>query len=464
MAWPGSWPEDPMSPTSFYDDGASIEDRLPPKAVSSPSPAVNVWTSNAHNSEPNDPPSTYNGSYFDDGADMLPRRAPGPGFGAIDPHFYTEDSRKRREREKTVPFHPLVQCAASGYINRTMREIKSMRDLRDPEWYIHKMKPWSWEKEAKEAEEVRDTEELKKKKREPIRVWAFNGWPDFIVHSNDGSGRVIVVTDDGEFDSGPMPHPLSLKLDPRALFEAELKQQQQRQPSTAKRRNRHVNFKDDEVANDNAKNDKSMITAASPPALPLMRQERKARAQKEKERVAEREEQQLTTNLQDAWMSGGRSGWPQSNTPLNNPEDTWGRQHTLPTPQEAWVSGGLDAWHSITKSLNPPASSSPFKDKHGKQLLILSSSLLILMRLDAWSTAADRRPSLVSSEDSWTADMEAMVKGDGDPSNYHSPTVEDAPETPMEKPRYMNGYDNDENTYLNARRGGVRYREYPQWG
>jgi len=60
--------------------------------------------------------------------------------------------------------------------------------------------------------------------------------------------------------------------------------------------------------------------------------------------------------------------------------------------------------------------------------------------------------------------MKEMEKANKRLSNYHTPTVEDAAETPMDKPRYKNGYDDDEDTYLNARRGNLRYREDPQRG
>ena len=358
---------------------------MPSKPASNPNSAVNAWASNVHNSKSNDPPSTYDGSYFDDGADMLPRRTPGPGFGAINPQFYDE-SRARREI-KATPNHPAVQRAASGDINRTMRDINKTRGLKVPDWYIPETKPWGWEQKGDEEMKEKDAEETTTKKGEPIRVWAFPGWSDFIIHSNDGSGRVIVVTDDGEFDSGLMPlllpqqHP-----NPQAVFEAGLKKSQQGQPFRAKKKAKRVNFEGYERSNVGANGDTSNAVPplAPPPAPPLLRQERKvkARGEKEKEKkVVQAKSEQDIYDIQGAWMSGGRSGWPQSkpDEPSKSiPKETWGRQHTLPTPQEVWMSGGSSGWPSQTKLSSSPVGNTIFEKRHGKAVPILSSLTLLL--------------------------------------------------------------------------------------
>jgi hypothetical protein len=464
MAWPGSVADDLMSPASFYDDGASIKDRLPSKLASNPNPITNAWTSNVHNSKSSDPPSTYDGSYFDDGADMLPRRAPGPGFGAINYQFYDESRAKRREKKATAD-HPAVQRAASGDINRTMRDINQTRGLKVPDCYIAETKPWGCEKKGDEEMRESEGEDTKMKKGEPIQVWAFPGWSDFIIHSNDGSGRVIVVTDDGEFDSGPTPQQ---NFDPRAVFEAGLKESQQGQALRAKKKVKQVNFEGYERSEVGAMGDTS--NAVPPPASPLAKQERKEKYREEKAKeknAAQKESEQDIYDLQGAWMSGGRSGWPQSelDQPSKSmPEGTWGRQHTLPTPQETWMSGGLSGWSSQEKLASLPVGNTTFEKRHSKAVSVLSSPTLSLTLLDACASTLGRPLSPASSEDSWEADMEEIHKADKRSSNYHSPTVEDAAETPINKPRYRNGYDDDINTYLNARRGDVRYREDPQQG
>jgi hypothetical protein len=366
-----------MSPTSFYDDGASIEGRLPSKPASTPNPVVNTWASNVQNSKSNDPPSTYDGSYFDDGADMLPRRAPGPGFGAINPQFYDE-SRARRWEMKATPNHPAVQRAASGDINRTMRDINKTRGLKVPDWYIPEAKPWGCEQKEDEDMKEKGPEETKMKKDEPIRVWAFPGWSDFIIHSDDGSGRVIVVTDDGEFDSGPMPLPLPQQHpDPQAVFEAGLEESQQGPPLRAKKKVKQVNFKGYERSIVGAKGESSNVVPALAP--PLSRQEPKAKARGEKEKekeAAQTESEQDIYDVQGAWMSGGRSGWPQSKPDQLSksiPERTWGRQHTVPELQEDWMSGGLSGWPSKAKLANSPVGNTIFEKRHGKAVPILSS-------------------------------------------------------------------------------------------
>lgn len=301
---------------------------------------------------------------------------------------------------KVTPNHPTVQRAASGDINRTMRDINKTRGVKVPGWYIPETKPLGWEQ--KEDEEMMEKEaEMKMKKGEPIRVWAFPGWSDFIIHSNDGSGRVIVVTDDGEFDSGPMPLSLPQQHpDPRAAFETGLKESQQGQPLEAKKKVKQVNFEGYERSNVGANGDLS--NAVPPPAPPSAGQERKAKARgkKEKEKKAvQTESEQDIYEVQGAWMSGGRSGWPQSkpDQPSTSiPEGTWSRQHTLPTPQEVWMSGGLSGWPSQAKLDSSPVGNTICEKRHGKgrSYTILAHTLTdIVRRLVKCS-----RPTTISSQ------------------------------------------------------------------
>ena len=146
-------------------------------------------------------------------------------------------------------------------------------------------------------------------------------------------------------------------------------------------------------------------------------------------------------------MRGGRSGWSTilklSNTqPLQNkPGERGGESKSsglgalLATSTKPTVSHGKQppTPHAYSPNLYPPSDNS--SNPPG-----------------AW-------PSPASSEDSWKIDLDGIEKWYG----YKSPTVEDALETPQkERLRYLNGYDEDNETYLNAEQGGVKYREGPK--
>ncbi|KAF2792702.1 hypothetical protein K505DRAFT_375869 [Melanomma pulvis-pyrius CBS 109.77] len=392
-----SWPSD-LTPASFVDDGLDIASRMPTAGSSDKAKRgssdnakrgsdvnTNAWADGVSG---NEVPSSYTGSFFDDGADMLPRRAPGPGFGEINKSFFEASQRHKKVTKNNLD----IQRAVSGDINATMKKIRAVGEIRvreDPQ--VEKMKASEKEKARKEEEAKKAEEERKK---QPVTFEIPYHFGTFVIHGEDG--RVIVVDSDGEYDSGPMPQPRSQPM--------QQQQQQQQQPqvpppamktTTKKRVRKHVNFEGLETT---LSTEKVKTAIAFPPATPAKRVP-KAKARPEKKKVAEKKEQ-------DHWMSGGRSGWPSQSKPTN----TQPPKNNPEVQEDTWASGGVGGW---------PSPYQPYKKPEDKQ--------------EAWSNVAVRSPSPAGSEDSWMVDLKEMEKT---LDNYKTPTVEDVPETPSEERKH----------------------------
>lgn len=142
------------------------------------------------------------------------------------------------------------------------------------------------------------------------------------------------------------------------------------------------------------------------------------------------------TDFSGTWMGGGRSGWS-TILKLNNiqsPQNKPGKR------QGESKSSGLGAL--LATSNKPTVAQPPTPHAYSTNLYPPS---------DTSSNPPGAWPSPPSSEDSWKANLDGIEKWYG----YKSPIVEDAPETPQkEKSRYLNGYDENNETYLNAKQGG----------
>jgi hypothetical protein len=162
---------------SYIDDGRSFTRRIPPTSLAN----VSRWLHTTHSS-PNTA-STYTGSYIDDGLDLLPTNAHNntAGFGPIDARFYK--SRKRRGKDGGV-WNDDIARAVSGDIRASLAKMNGIagvevkRPSADPE------------------EEKRRSE----KKRGVMSVRAPLKWGTFVIKGDDG--RVVVVDEWGEYDSG----------------------------------------------------------------------------------------------------------------------------------------------------------------------------------------------------------------------------------------------------------------------
>jgi hypothetical protein len=162
-----------ITPPSFVDDGSSFEKRIPRGLH----PAqVSKWL----HSSGSDTTSVYTGSYIDDGADMIVPSRHAPGFGPINPKFYKQ--RKRRENEEKGAWNEDIQKAVVGDIGRSLEKMRGIGG-------VEVKKAGGGERRVKEEKKITVTVPL------PQR------WGTFVIKADDG--RVIVVDEDGEFDSGP---------------------------------------------------------------------------------------------------------------------------------------------------------------------------------------------------------------------------------------------------------------------
>ena len=163
-----------VTPFSYIDDGVSFAHRLPPSTS-----FINIsqWL----NSTASDATSTYTGSYIDDGADLL--LPTGPGFGKIDPRFYKH--KKRRGIEDAGLWNDSIARAISGDVQRSVAKMQGIADL-----------------EVKRPEKNKEEDRKRRQRRETVRVPAPIKWGTFIIKGDDG--RIIVIDEKGEFDSGPV--------------------------------------------------------------------------------------------------------------------------------------------------------------------------------------------------------------------------------------------------------------------
>lgn len=158
-----------ITPASFVDDGSSFEKRML-------HPSHNrKWLDDSAS----DTTSAYSGSYIDDGADMLLPSRRAPGFGPINPKFYKQ--RKRNGNENDA-WNNDIQKAVAGDIGRSLEKLRGIGGV----------------------EVKRHTKTLDKhgnRRKDTVTIPLPRRWGTFIIKADDG--RVIVVDEDGEFDSGP---------------------------------------------------------------------------------------------------------------------------------------------------------------------------------------------------------------------------------------------------------------------
>lgn len=154
-----------ITPPSFVDDGSAFE-----KRILNPT----RWLNRTHS----DTTSAYTGSYIDDGADMLLSSRHVPGFGPINPTFYKQ--RKRKENESAA-WNDDIQKAVAGDIGRSLEKMRGIGGMGVKR---------ADGKERRHKEQREDT----------VTVPLPRKWGTFVIKANDG--RVIVVDEVGEFDSG----------------------------------------------------------------------------------------------------------------------------------------------------------------------------------------------------------------------------------------------------------------------
>ncbi|OAL00074.1 hypothetical protein IQ06DRAFT_377911 [Phaeosphaeriaceae sp. SRC1lsM3a] len=164
-----------ITPPSFIDDGTAFPNRRPPSNI-----AKWLATTSSPSSDTAST-STYTGSYVDDGADMLLPSQHRPGFGAIDARFYKQ--RKRRDGETCRAWNEDIQRAVAGDIGRSLEGLRGVGGV--------DIRP------ANGAEGER-----RGGRKDTVTVPLPRRWGTIVI--KDESGRVIVVDEEGEFDSRSM--------------------------------------------------------------------------------------------------------------------------------------------------------------------------------------------------------------------------------------------------------------------
>ncbi|EMD92453.1 hypothetical protein COCC4DRAFT_69812 [Bipolaris maydis ATCC 48331] len=155
-----------ITPTSFIDDAISLTNRLPrglgPHQVAQ-------WLSQ-HGSDT----SAYTGSFIDDNVDSVLRDS-----GVSSSHV-RDHGKEKRKHEKGHVWNERVQKAVSGDVQRHVDKIRGLRG-------------------CVRVQKVGGVSESEKKK-EKVSVPLPREWGTFVIREKDG--RVVVVDEEGEFDSG----------------------------------------------------------------------------------------------------------------------------------------------------------------------------------------------------------------------------------------------------------------------
>ncbi len=157
-----------ITPQSFIDDREFPPRRLPHRSRHRD---VAKWITGS-----NSDTSTYTGSYIDDGADAPSPLLQIPGFVPVAHKPYQSG---QREKSKDV-WNDDVQRAIGGDVRRSLRKIRDLGHL-----------------DVRKESKYEDEEE----REETVLVPIPPTWGTFVIRGKDG--RVIVISKEGEFDSGP---------------------------------------------------------------------------------------------------------------------------------------------------------------------------------------------------------------------------------------------------------------------
>ncbi|KAF2626335.1 hypothetical protein BU25DRAFT_411741 [Macroventuria anomochaeta] len=164
-----------ITPLSYIDDGHSFSRRLP-SATSLAN--VSRWLNNTASPTT----SAYTGSYIDDGADLfLPTTC---GFGQVDPRFYRH--KKRHEGAASGAWNDDIARAVGGDISHSLAKLRGVANL-------DVKRPKTSSKEDKKR---------RQKRKGVVSVPAPLKWGTFVIKGDNG--RVVVIDEKGEFDSGPV--------------------------------------------------------------------------------------------------------------------------------------------------------------------------------------------------------------------------------------------------------------------
>lgn len=216
---------------SLADDGRSLTRRMPRKGDPT---AITNWIEGTIAS-PILPPAVlpaaeaseseaYTGSFFDDGADL--RRSSAfpavPGFGTVDHKFYSSGKSKKHKYEEEWTAEK--EKALAGDMFRSLAKLKSVArvEVRD-----------AHDGEKRKARKVRDRSKVGAVEDDGrVRIMKPLRWGTFVIEGEDG--RVVIVDEQGEYDSGKVDEREELaKMN--AEYEERVKRRKEREQEKAKR-------------------------------------------------------------------------------------------------------------------------------------------------------------------------------------------------------------------------------------
>lgn len=284
-----------MSSTpSFIDDGRSFTQRLPPATSLANVPH---WLNTTHGSL--DTISTYTGSYIDDGLDLLPTST--PGFGPINPRFYAHKKRQNKEGGDGA-WNDDIARAVGGDIQASLSKLRN----------ISKVEVKRPETDSREEKRRRD------KRKGVVSVPAPLKWGTFVIKGDDG--RVIVIDDRGEYDSGCV-------------------NREQKVDESEKRDRRWV---------------RATRTPSPPPSTPAFREEDTGARLSDREGKSRRRSSKSKTRNESMRE---KKHSPKPLTPISESDYLSDDpvKVSSASPTDFFMTGGLSGWPSRAPSPNPPS-------------------------------------------------------------------------------------------------------------
>ncbi|KAF2246040.1 hypothetical protein BU26DRAFT_60671 [Trematosphaeria pertusa] len=383
-----------LTPPSFVDDGEAIEPRMPRASHWNISkwlegtPAIPTPSLTSG--------STYTGSFVDDGADMLIPSKTAPGFGLVDPKFYV--AGKKRETKEEEKWSEDMQRAIGGDMLRSLAKMRQLTHLNvtDPALAA-----------AEKTEKVKAQEEKKagKEDDDTVAVRVLQTWGTFVITGKDG--RVVVVDEEGEYDSGPPGQKL---------------------PECGRKSGRHEKTQASQPKGEEKREDVAPL-----PPKPAS----KASADSLKEEKSRSKEKISTHSSRHSKRKSSKqvpsSRPPKSLTPI--PEaDTPEQEGADLSPTKFFMTGGASGWSSPLPSpvKQPSSAASPVRSLPGAWPSPLPSPtkpLSVAGFSNASPSSASASRSLAMSKDSWKEDKSWKDRGEGEqaPSPVKQPSLVASP-------------------------------------
>lgn len=279
--------------TSYVDDGRSFARRAPPASSHA---NVSRWLNTT--TTPSETASVYTGSYIDDGLDLVPTDA--AGFGPVNPRFYKQP--KRRDSEDSV-WNEDIARAISGDVHRSLAKMRGFAGV-----------------EVKRAEaSAKQEKERRERKKGVVTVPAPLKWGTFVIKGDDG--RVVVIDDRGEYDSGTVEQTLEAPVEGKRWVKA--------------------------------------ARSPSPPACVLLPpgEDNITRSSTKKEKSRSRRDSKVKTSRSSA--KGRRRPIALSPVPESEHSTSHPVKPSPASPTQFFMTGGLGEWPSPTIASRPPSLSPP---------------------------------------------------------------------------------------------------------